>query len=109
MARDGMRIAHVADVELQLAVVVELPHVVLLLLVAGEDADFTDVGVEEAAEDGVAEGAGTAGDQECFVTKKSLLARNPNYQINLSQQNCELYSQRPALYMIASAISRSNA
>jgi hypothetical protein len=67
--RDGMRIAHVADVELQLAVVVKLPHVVLLLLVAGEDADFTDVGVEEAAEDGVAEGAGTAGDQECFVTK----------------------------------------
>ena len=36
------RIAHVADVELQLGVGVALAHVVLLLLVAAEDADLRE-------------------------------------------------------------------
>ena len=44
-------------------------HVVLLLLVAREDADFADVTVEETAEDGVSEGTGASGDKEDFVFK----------------------------------------
>lgn len=60
---DAALVAHVADVELELGAVVALAHVVLLLLVTAEDADLADVGVEEALEDGVAEGTGAAGDQ----------------------------------------------
>ena len=41
-----------------------MPHVVLLLLVAGEDADLADVGLQETPQHGVAEGAGAAGDQQ---------------------------------------------
>ena len=54
-------IAHIADVELELGAVVALAHVVLLLLVTAEDANLGDVGVEEALENGVAEGASSAG------------------------------------------------
>ena len=43
--------------------------VVLLLLIAGEDADLGDVGVQEAVEHRVAEGAGAAGDKQ-FSTEE---------------------------------------
>ena len=43
---------------------VEVPHVILLLLIPGEDADFTDVAGETAVQDRRAEGAGAAGDEE---------------------------------------------
>ena len=46
-----------------------MPHVVLLLLVAREDADLLDVAVQEAAEDGVAETAGAAGNQKYPIFK----------------------------------------
>ena len=58
---DRSDIAHIADEEfdlvrhfrhLQLKL---MPHVILLLLVAGEDADFADVGGEETVEDRIAE------------------------------------------------------
>src|SRR5690349_22936377 len=62
--RDAARIAHVAHVELELGVVVTLAHVILLLLVTTEDADFVHVGVEETSQDGVAEGTGTSGNQQ---------------------------------------------
>ena len=63
----GLLVAHITDVELHLAGLFRMlclqavPHVVLLLLVAGEDADLTDVAVQEATEDGVTETARTAG------------------------------------------------
>ena len=66
-------VAHVADIELDLAGclriigLVLMPHVVLLLLVAREDADLLDVCREETLEDGVTEGTGSSGDHECFV------------------------------------------
>ena len=66
-------VAHVAYVELDLAGCIRIiglvlmPHVVLLLLVAREDADLSDVGPEETLEDGVAEAPGPAGDHECLV------------------------------------------
>jgi len=56
--------AHIADVELELGMVVGQPHVVLFLLIAGEDADLADVGIEEAVQDGIAEGAGAAGNEK---------------------------------------------
>ena len=64
------RIAHVADVKFDLSGAVGVPRlqlvaqVVLLLLVAREDADLTDVGVEKVPQHGVAEGAGAAGDEQ---------------------------------------------
>ena len=66
-------VAHVADVEFDLARdlriigLVLMPHVVLLLLVARENADLLDVCLEEPPEDGVAEAPGPPGDHECFV------------------------------------------
>ena len=69
-------IADVADVELDLVghlghFGLELvAHIVLLLLVAGEDADLTDIGAQEAVEDGVTEGAGAAGDEQGFIGKQ---------------------------------------
>lgn len=47
-----------------------VPHIVLLLFVAGEDADFTDVGGKKAVQDGVAERTGAADDHEGFVCIK---------------------------------------
>ena len=68
-------IAYVTDIELYLAChlghtcLKVVTHVVLLLLVAGEDADFADVGLEEAVENCVAEAAGASCDEEDFVFK----------------------------------------
>ncbi len=73
--RDGLRVADIADVEFDLVrgfrvLRLELvAHIVLLLFVAGEDADFADVGGKKAAQDGVAEGAGAAGDKKSFPFK----------------------------------------
>jgi len=39
-------------------------HVILLLLVAGEDANLAKVGIEEVLEDGGTKGAGAACDHE---------------------------------------------
>ena len=44
-----------------------MAHIVLLLLIAGEDADLADVGRKKAVENGVAERAGPTGDHEGFV------------------------------------------
>ena len=66
---DGLRVAHIADVELDLARVLRvlglqlMAHIVLLLLVAGENADLADVGGEKMLEHGMAETAGAAGDE----------------------------------------------
>jgi len=66
---NGTVVADVADVELQLVVVVLLAHVVLLLLVAGEDADLLDLGLQEAVHDRVPERAGSPGDQQNLAVK----------------------------------------
>ena len=42
--RDAIVLAHIADIELQLAVVERNTHFFLLFLVAAEDADFTHLG-----------------------------------------------------------------
>ncbi|MNV92201.1 hypothetical protein D3C71_1867720 [compost metagenome] len=48
------RIANVADIELELGMVVALAHVILLFLVSAENANFRYVGMEKAFEDGIA-------------------------------------------------------
>ena len=57
-----LAVAHIADIEFHLGVLQVMTHVILLLLVPRKDTDFLDVAVQEATEDSVAEGAGTAGD-----------------------------------------------
>ena len=62
----GARVAHVADEELDLSRRVRIlrlqlvAHVVLLFLVAGEDADLTDIGIQKVLQNGVAERPGPA-------------------------------------------------
>ena len=64
----GLRVAHITDVELDFLGVLRMlrlqlvTHVVLFLLVAGEDADLLEVGVQEVLEDGGTEGTGSASD-----------------------------------------------
>src|SRR6202035_4251322 len=62
-------IAHVADVKFEPRLVVALAHVVLLLLVAAEDTDFSDIGGEKASQDRVAERAGASGDEQYPIVK----------------------------------------
>ena len=67
--RNGLRVTDVADVEFHLVGVLRIlrlqlmAHIVLFLLVAGEDADLTDIAGQEVLEHGVAEAAGAAGDE----------------------------------------------
>lgn len=66
----GLGVAHVADEEPHLGgehgapLLEPVAHVVLLLLVAGEDADLLEVRVDEVLEHGVAEAARAACDHE---------------------------------------------
>ena len=75
---DGLRVAHIADVELDLARVLRVlglqlvAHIVLLLLVAGENADFADIGGEKMLEHGMAEAAGAAGDEQGLILKNAV-------------------------------------
>ena len=46
-----------------------MPHVVLLLLVPAEDANLTDIRVQEPADDGIAERPGATRNQQYFVFK----------------------------------------
>ena len=66
--RDRPRIPDIADVELDLGGrlrvlrLQDMAHVILLLLIAGEDADLTDVRVDEMLENRGTEGTGSASD-----------------------------------------------
>ena len=53
-----------------------MAHVVLLLLVAREDADLRQVGVHEVLEHGVAERARAARDHEGLVFKSAIHLRS---------------------------------
>ena len=70
---EGGFVADVADVEFDLVGdtgvhrLVFVAHVVLLFLVAGEDADLLDVGGQEAPQHGISEAPGPAGDHQGFV------------------------------------------
>ena len=65
---DGLGVADIADIELDLLCSLRVPglklvaHIVLLLFVPGEDADLLQVRVQEVLQDGGTKGTGTAGD-----------------------------------------------
>ena len=65
---DAGQIPHVADEEAELVRCFRhgglegVAHVILLLLISGEDADLPDAGLQKPFQHGVAEGAGPAGD-----------------------------------------------
>ena len=67
---DRIPVPDVADIELdfsgvlRIALLEGVAHIVLLLLVAGENTDLADVGFQKAVQYRVAKGAGTAGDQQ---------------------------------------------
>src|SRR6516225_8860272 len=61
---DACIVAHVADIVFQLVAAIELALVVLLLLVTAENPYLADIRVEERTQHSVAEGAGSAGDQQ---------------------------------------------
>jgi hypothetical protein len=56
-------VTHVANKIFYLGIFVELPHVVLLLLVATENPYFPDVSIEKASQYGIAKRTGSAGYQ----------------------------------------------
>ena len=65
---DGLGVADITDVELDLLCGLRVPglklvaHIVLLLLIPGEDADLLQVRVQEVLQNGGTKGTGTAGD-----------------------------------------------
>ena len=62
-----LTIADVADVEFDLRILKFMPHVVLLFLVARENADFFDIGIQEATQHSVAERPGSTGNEKRFT------------------------------------------
>lgn len=64
---DALVVAHITDVEFEFGMRVFFSHIILFFLVTAENADFGDVGLQKAAEDCVAEGAGAAADEEGFA------------------------------------------
>ncbi len=72
-AFEGRFVADVTDVEFDfvgyvwIGSLVFVAHVVLLLLVAGEDANLFDVGAEESLQHGIAERSGPAGNHKSLI------------------------------------------
>ena len=71
-----LQIPHIANIELDLVrhfrhlYLKLVAHIILLLLIPGEDADFTDVGLKESIQNSVSEGTGSAGNHQGFVFKQ---------------------------------------
>ena len=88
---DTSQVAHVADVELDLVgsfrhLSLEfVTHVVLLFLVAAENADFADIRLEEAVEHGIAETARAAGNQESLATENGI-SHKRSLSVNCKQK-----------------------
>ena len=69
--QDTVVVAYVAEIELDGAVLQPPPHVVLLLLIAAEDADLPEAGMARHLNHRVAEGAGAARDKQAFTSKSA--------------------------------------
>ena len=61
-------------------------HIVLLLLVAGEDTDLADVGPQETVENGIAERASATGNQQHLILKNTHIE---NYVCNSRKKHRE--------------------
>ena len=72
---DGLRVADIADVELHLLCSVRvlglklMTHIVLLLLVTGEDADFLQIGIQEVLQNGGTKRTSTTSNHKGCVIK----------------------------------------
>ena len=72
---DGLRVADITDVELDLLGCFRvfclklMAHIVLLLLIAGEDADFLEIRIQKVLQHGGAERTGTTSDHKGCVIK----------------------------------------
>ena len=72
---DGLGIADIADVELHLFGVLRVlglklvTHIILLLLIAGEDADFLQVRIQEMLQNGRTKRTSTTSDHKGCVIK----------------------------------------
>jgi hypothetical protein len=64
---ETLPVTNIANVKLELGVVVKFSHIVLLFFITTENADFCDVGIKEAVKGGIAEGTGPAGNEKGFV------------------------------------------
>ena len=71
----ALDVAHIPDIELDLGGVLGVfclqlvAHIILLFLVAAENANFPDVGGQEVLQNGMTKAARTAGDQKCLAFK----------------------------------------
>ena len=74
----ALDVAHIANVELDLLVMVGVlrlqlvAHIVLLFLIAGENADLPDIAGQKMFEDGMPKAAGATGNQQGFVLKNRI-------------------------------------
>ena len=66
------RISHIANVELELGMVIALAHVILLFLIAAEYANFRNFSVKKTFKDCIAKRPGSAGNQKNFIRKHFL-------------------------------------
>ena len=91
-------VADVADVELDLASHLRHPslevmtHVVLLLLVAAEDADLAYVGTQEPVQNRIAEAAGTARNQQRLVFENTHMV-NSLLRLLLNPTNLVIFGE----------------
>src|SRR4029079_14867056 len=74
---DAVEVADVAEVEPDTCVVEIAPHLVLLELVAREDADLADVAGQQTAAHRPAEGTGATGDEHGRPRRRTRVAHGP--------------------------------
>ena len=67
--KNAVVIAHIPDKKLDFIIRQRDSHIFLLLLVAAENANFLDFGVQEPAQNCVAKRTGAASDQKCFAVE----------------------------------------
>ena len=67
--QDRLEVTDIANIELELIALVLLAHVVLLLLIPAKDADFAQVRIKKATQDGISKRTCTARDEQDFVSE----------------------------------------
>ena len=58
----AIQLPHVPNIKLEICITILMPHVILLFLIAGKDANLGDISFQELAKNGIAEAACAAGD-----------------------------------------------
>jgi hypothetical protein len=66
----AIQLPHVPDMKLEFRITVIMPHVIVLLFVAGKDANLGDASCQEPAQHGVAKTARATGNEKCCILKR---------------------------------------